>query len=113
MFKQVILVRSDLKLPKGKLSVQVAHASLEAAMKSDKKIVEMWRKTGAKKVALKVKDEAELLMMKQAADGFKLKAALIKDAGKTVLEPGTITCLGIGPDDEKKIDKLSGMLKMV
>ena len=38
-YKQVILVREDLKLPKGKLAVQSAHASLDAAMKSDKKIL--------------------------------------------------------------------------
>ena len=43
-YKQVILVRDDLKLPKGKLAVQVAHASLDAAMKSDKEILEKWKK---------------------------------------------------------------------
>ena len=43
----------------------------------------------------------------------KLKTALIKDAGHTVVEPGTITCLGIGPDKEYKIDKITGKLKMV
>ena len=32
--KMVILVRSDLHMPKGKLSTQVAHASVEAVLKS-------------------------------------------------------------------------------
>ena len=41
-YKQVILVRDDLKLPKGKLAVQSAHASLDAAMKTDKKLMEKW-----------------------------------------------------------------------
>lgn len=113
MHKQVIIVRQDLKLPKGKMSAQVAHASLEAALKSDKKILEEWRKNGAKKVILKVSDLDELLELKKLADELKLKNALIRDSGKTVLEPGTITCLGIGPDDEKKIDKVSGKLRMV
>ncbi len=42
-YKQVILVRQDLKLPKGKMAAQVAHASVEAVLKSDKKTVESWR----------------------------------------------------------------------
>ncbi|MBI5391135.1 peptidyl-tRNA hydrolase, partial [Candidatus Woesearchaeota archaeon] len=42
-----------------------------------------------------------------------LKTALITDAGHTVVEPGTTTCLGIGPDDEKKIDLVTGILKMM
>ena len=37
----------------------------------------------------------------------------LKDAGHTVVEPGTITCLGIGPDSEEKIDRITGKLKMV
>ncbi len=113
MLKQVIIVRADLKLPKGKMSAQVAHASLEAALKTDKKILEEWRRNGAKKVVLKVDDEDEILRMKKQAEGMKLRAALIRDSGKTVLEKGTITCLGIGPDNEEKLDKISGKLKLV
>ena len=112
-YKQVILVREDLKLPKGKLAAQSSHASVDAVLKSDKKIVELWKREGAKKVVLKVKDQKELLKYKKIAESFGLKTALIKDAGRTVLEPGTITCLGIGPDLEEKIDKVSGKLKMV
>ena len=112
-YKQVILVRTDLKMPPGKAHAQVAHASVDATLKSDKKIVEMWKKEGAKKVVLKVKDEKELFKYKQIAEDFGLKTALITDAGHTVLEPGTITCLGIGPDLEEKIDKVSGKLRMV
>ena len=112
-YKQVILAREDLKLPKGKMAVQCSHASVDATLKSDKKIVEMWKKEGAKKVVLKVKDEKELFKYKQMAEDFGLKTALITDAGHTVLEPGTITCLGIGPDLEEKIDKVSGKLKMM
>ncbi len=112
-YKQVILVREDLKLPKGKLGAQCSHASVDATLKSDKKIVDLWKREGGKKVVLKVKDEKELLKYKRLADELGLKTALIKDAGHTVLEPGTITCLGIGPDLEEKIDKVSGKLKMM
>ena len=112
-YKQVILVREDLKLPKGKLAAQCSHASVDMILKSDKKIVELWKKEGAKKVILKVKDEKELLKYKEMAEDLGLKTALITDAGRTVLEPGPITCLGIGPDLEDRIDKVSGKLKMM
>ena len=112
-YKQVILVRDDLKLPKGKLSAQVAHAAVDAAAKSDKKIIELWKKEGSKKIVLKVKDEKELMKYKEMAEDNGLKTALIIDAGHTVLEPGTITCLGIGPDLEERIDRVSGKLKMI
>ena len=112
-YKQVILVREDLKLPKGKLSSQVAHASVDATLKSDKKIVELWKKEGGKKIVLKVKDEKELFKYKQMAEDNGLKTALIQDAGHTVVEPGTITCLGIGPDEEERIDKVTGKLKIM
>jgi PTH2 family peptidyl-tRNA hydrolase len=112
-YKQVILIRTDLKLPKGKMAVQCAHASVEAAFKGAKKKVSEWRLFGAKKVALKVEDEKELLKFKKEAEEAGLKTALITDAGKTVIAPGTITCLAIGPDSEEKIDKITGKLKMV
>jgi len=112
-YKQVILVRKDLKLPKGKMAAQVSHASVDATLKSDKEIVELWRKSGGGKIVLKVDDEKDLFKYKQMAEDIGLKTALIKDAGHTVVEPGTITCLGIGPDEEEKIDKVTGKLKMM
>ncbi len=111
--KQVILVRQDLKLPKGKLSVQVAHASSSALIKSHKDDLKKWQFSGMKKVVLKVKDLDELLKYKNESEDLGLVTALIEDAGKTVVKPGTITCLGIGPDKEEKIDKVTGKLKMV
>ena len=112
-YKQVILVREDLKLPKGKMAAQVSHASVDATLKSDKKIVGLWRQSGAGKIVLKAKDEKELFKYKQIAEDSGLKTALIKDAGHTVVEPGTITCLGIGPDSTEKIDRITGKLKMM
>ena len=113
MYKQVILVRQDLKLPKGKLAVQCSHASVASLVKSHKDDIAKWQNEGMKKVVLKVKDLDELLLYKKKAEDIGLVVSLISDAGKTVVEPGTITCLGIGPDKEEKIDKVSGKLKMV
>ena len=112
-YKQVILVRQDLKLPKGKLSTQVAHASVSAMLKCHKDDIKEWQHEGMKKIVLKVKDFDELLLYKRKAEDADLVTALITDAGHTVVEPGTTTCLGIGPDKEEKIDKLTGQLKMV
>lgn len=113
MLKQVIIVRKDLKLEPGKLAAQVAHASVECVLKTPKKDVGAWREDGAKKVVLQADGEKELVELKKLADREKLRNALIRDAGRTVLKPGTTTCLGIGPDAEQKIDKVSGRLKML
>ncbi len=110
--KQVILVRKDLKLPKGKMAAQVAHASLEAALKTDRRKVDSWREEGGKKVVLEVNDEKELLKFKDLIEDEGLKTALITDAGHTVVDPGTITCLGVEPCAENKIDIVTGKLKM-
>ena len=111
--KQVIVVRDDLKLPKGKLASQVAHASVEAVLRSDKNTVARWRNDGMPKIVLKVNDEKNLLKLNQISKDFGLVTALITDAGKTVVEPGTTTCLGIGPDDVEKIDRIIGDLRLL
>jgi peptidyl-tRNA hydrolase, PTH2 family len=111
--KQAILVRNDLKLPKGKLAAQAAHASVEAAMRSEKDKVKEWRMEGMGKIVLKVDDKKELFKYLQMAKDAGLIAALITDAGKTVVAPGTETCMAIGPDDDSKIDDITGSLKLL
>ena len=111
--KQVILVRADLKLPKGKLGAQCAHASVEAVLKSDDGIIRTWQMTGQKKIVLKVDNDKMLIKFFQDAKDLGLKASLITDAGRTCIAPGTKTCVGIGPDEEDKIDQLTGELKMM
>ena len=113
MMKQVILVRQDLKLPKGKMAAQVAHASTESVLRSSKDKIRLWQLHGSKKVVLRVETEEELLEYQQKAKLHGLVATLITDAGHTVIEPGTRTCLGIGPDKEDKIDAVTGHLKMM
>jgi PTH2 family peptidyl-tRNA hydrolase len=111
-YKQVILIRADLKLPKGKAAAQVAHASVEAVHRSGKEMVKAWRAEGMAKVVLKVVDERELLRLNQEAKDAGLVTALITDAGRTVVEPDTRTCLGVGPDEESRLDALFGKLKL-
>lgn len=111
--KQVILVRKDLKMDKGKLAVQSSHASVEAVLKTNEAKVLNWQLDGSKKVVLKVENLKELLEYKKLAENAKLKTALIKDAAKTFFKEPTITCLAIGPDDDEKIDKITGKLKIL
>ena len=111
--KQVIVVRNDLKLPKGKMSAQVGHAATEAVLRSHKDYLSKWRSEGMKKVVLKAADEKELFKIKQEAEDAGLVTAVITDAGRTVVMPGTVTCLGIGPDKEEKVDRVTGHLKMM
>ena len=111
--KQVILIREDLKMPKGKLAVQVAHASVDAVLKSDKNIVVLWKKQGMKKAVLKAESLNEFRKYESLAKKKGLVVSTISDAGKTVLKPGTVTALAIGPDYSAKIDEITGKLKML
>lgn len=111
--KQVILVRTDLKMSSGKIGAQCSHAAVSAADNSDKALVKEWKSEGMMKAVLKVSSEKELLEFWKKAKLAKLATALIRDAGRTEVEPGTITCLGIGPDKDEKIDKITGMLKIL
>jgi peptidyl-tRNA hydrolase, PTH2 family len=111
--KQAILIRDDLKLPKGKLAAQAAHAAVEAVLKSDKKAVQAWKDEGMEKVVLKVADEKELRKYIVMARDSGLKTSIITDAGRTVVEPGTTTCGAIGPADEKDIDEICWKLKLL
>ena len=54
MHKQVIVVRSDVKMSKGKTAAQSAHASVSALDKVGKAAAAEWKKEGQKKVVLKV-----------------------------------------------------------
>ncbi len=115
-FKQVILVRVDLDMGKGKLAAQVAHASLGAAlkaMKSRKEWFEKWMAEGQAKVVLRVGGEDELLEFKERAAVAGMPTELVVDRGLTQLEPGTKTCLAIGPAPSIMIDELTGKLKLL
>jgi len=113
LMKQVILVRMDLQMPKGKLATQCCHASVGAVLKTSKDKLDEWSSEGMKKVVLKVADLKELISLKKNADALKLKTSLITDAGKTFFEKPTTTCLAIGPDEETKIDRITSHLKLL
>lgn len=115
-YKQVLVFRSDLKLSKGKIAAQAGHAAVSAAQEARKRHREWWKAwlfEGQRKVAVKVKDEKELLALEEQAKDLGLPHALIVDSGLTEIPPGTVTCLGIGPAPADKIDRLTGKLPLL
>lgn len=112
--KQAIVVRKDLKMSKGKCAAQVAHGAVEASLmtlKRDKRLLERWKEEGMKKVVLGVADLKELLELKNLAEKLGIVHYLVRDAGKTEVPAGTETALAIGPDEDEKIDLITGKLK--
>jgi PTH2 family peptidyl-tRNA hydrolase len=114
--KQVIIVRTDIDMSKGKMAAQVAHASLTSyleVIKEHKDIADKWIKAGEKKIVLKVETED---ILKRLFEAFRYKGipcALITDAGLTEIPPGTKTALGIGPWTSTEIDKFTSTLKLL
>lgn len=124
--KQVIIARKDLNMSPGKLASQVAHASLGALLSEirdtrtgttftlkEKSAAYTWLNEDFTKVVLQVNSEEELLELYRIAKSKGMPCALIADDGKTEFDGvKTITCLGIGPDFNIEIDKITGNLKL-
>jgi PTH2 family peptidyl-tRNA hydrolase len=115
-YKQVIVFRSDLKLSKGKVAAQAGHAAFSAAeeaRKHHKAWLDSWLSEGQCKIAVKVRNEKELLELEKQAKELALPNSVIVDRGLTEIPPGTITCLGIGPAPAEKIDRITGNLPLL
>ena len=115
-YKQVIVFRADLKLSKGKTAAQAGHAAVSAseeARKHHKQWLEKWLNEGQCKVALKAKNENEIMELERKAKDLELPCALIVDRGLTEIPPGTVTCLGIGPAPTKILDRITGALPLL
>lgn len=112
----VLVIRADLKLTKGKIASQTAHAavtSFKKTLDSKPKIAEKWMAIGQPKIVLKVDNLSELEKLKDQAESADLISSLIHDAGRTQIDAGTATCLGIGPDYDEKIDAIVKDLKLL
>jgi len=115
-YKMVIVVRTDIKMSKGKVAAQAGHAAVSAAEYARKHRPEWWApwiNEGQCKIAVKVKSEEELLELERKARSAGLPAALIVDRGLTEIPPSTITCLGIGPAPASKVDAITGKLSLL
>ena len=121
-FKQVLAVRNDLNMRKGKMIAQGAHASImvlvhrlcDAEAGEKDQAIQEWLKHGMTKICVRVDSEAELLEIAQKAQDAGLTVHVITDAGHTEFAGvPTKTCLAIGPDEEDKIDAVTGKLKLL
>ena len=139
MVKQVIVMRKDLKMRKGKMIAQGAHASLKVILdmmstydptKSPKPTdenytvkllmvdndspLDQWLSGSFTKICLYVNSEEELLNIYEDCKQHKLPVALITDSGRTEFNGvPTKTCLAIGPAEDSAIDLITGDLKLL
>ena len=114
--KQVIIVRTDLKMGKGKIAAQVAHAAVSASNAArwlKPEWFKKWIELGQKKIIVRT-DSLEILSMKEEhARVLRIPFALIRDRGLTQLLPGTVTALGLGPAPESELDKITREMKLL
>ncbi len=112
----VIVTRQDLKLSKGKLAAQVAHAAVSCALttkKNKKKWFTKWMDEGAKKAIVKTECEDDFIELKTKAELLHIETSLVSDAGHTEIPAGTKTVLGIGPAPSNIIDQVTGHLSLL
>ncbi len=111
MVKMVIAVRKDIDMGKGKIAAQVAHAAVACtllSMKKNKKIFNEWYDSGQKKVVVKVDNLDEIYKIKEECKELGIISEIITDAGFTQIVPGTVTCIGLGPDNDDTLDEITG-----
>ncbi|QKQ98582.1 peptidyl-tRNA hydrolase [Candidatus Nanohaloarchaea archaeon] len=111
-YKQAIVLKEDLGMSRGKSIAQACHASLNAYKRADGEDKKEWESRGSKKIALDIGDK-DIKSRFQKAKEEGLPAYLVKDAGLTEVQSGTVTALGIGPAPESKIDSITGDLNLI
>ena len=131
--KQVIVIRTDLNMRKGKIAAQAAHASMKVFLDrlqefqppvndTVKKTIQyrtdqpwhIWIEGAFTKICLQVSVEQELIDLYEYALHMRIPAAMIVDSGKTEFHNvPTRTCIAIGPWWSDEIDKITGHLELL
>lgn len=124
-YKQVIVMRHDLKMRRGKQIAQGAHASMsflcrrlddagKIAIEDFDEPAQAWLSGAFAKVCCRVDSEQELMKIFERAKDAGLETHLITDSGKTEFHGvPTRTCLAIGPDLATRIDAITGELRLL
>jgi PTH2 family peptidyl-tRNA hydrolase len=117
--KLVVVVRTDLGMGRGKIAAQVAHAAVVAVLAAQGLAAQgsrdfaAWLAEGQPKVVLSVSEGEQLAAVAAAADVAGLPVHVIRDAGRTELAAGTLTCCAIGPAENARIDAVTGGLSLL
>ncbi|KAK3314936.1 peptidyl-tRNA hydrolase PTH2-domain-containing protein [Apodospora peruviana] len=123
--KLVLVVRTDLGMTKGKIAAQCSHATLacykallRAAQKAgetspEARLLRQWERFGQAKIAVQTKSQDEMLELMGKARSVGVTAEVIADAGRTQIESGSLTVLGVGPAPKSEVDKITGHLKLL
>lgn len=123
--KQVIVMRHDLKMRRGKQIAQGAHASMSflcrrlqnagsVSLDEFPEDQQLWLRGSFAKVCCRVDSEEALMDIYQQAVDSGLEVHLITDSGRTEFHgQPTRTCLAIGPADAEKIDAITGDLQLL
>ena len=123
--KQVIVMRHDLKMRRGKQIAQGAHASmsfLTRKLQSKASICmddfspnqQTWIMGSFAKICVRCNSEEELMAIHNKAIEMGLEVQLITYSGRTEFHgQPTRTCLAIGPDEASKIDHVTGHLELL
>ncbi|KAF3766501.1 hypothetical protein M406DRAFT_89282 [Cryphonectria parasitica EP155] len=123
--KLVLVVRTDLGMTKGKIAAQCSHATLACyktlsrdarrlgPQSAAARLLSRWERHGQAKVALQVKTQDEMMTLMGTAQSLGITAEVIQDAGRTQIDPGSLTVLGVGPAPKSKVDQVTGGLKLL
>lgn len=123
--KQVLVIRHDLKMRRGKSVSQGSHASGEFMREQLLAVIDggkhtlseneiMWMRVGMAKITLRTDSEEQFNAIRDHALELGLKVRIITDSGRTEFKNvPTITALAIGPDCAATIDKVTGDLTLL
>ncbi|XP_017890733.1 peptidyl-tRNA hydrolase 2, mitochondrial-like [Ceratina calcarata] len=108
-YKLILVIRTDLKMGKGKVAAQCAHAAVAAykAVTKYPKVLQAWEECGQAKITLKVDSENALVEIARQARTVGLLANTIQDAGRTQIKSGSKTVCAIGPGPADLIDQVT------
>ena len=114
--KMVFVVNHELKMGKGKIAAQVAHAAVKATLacgERDPALLDAWFKTGQKKICVKGDSAKHLEQLSIDAKKNGLLANKIHDAGHTQIPAGSFTVLALGPCRDEDVETVTGDLKLL
>lgn len=117
--KMVLIVRTDVKMTPGKIAAQCAHAAVtlyQSGLKSQQSVfLKSWLILGQPKIVLRVDSNCESALQNvySAAKNKNLNTCMIYDAGRTQVQSGTLTVVGIGPNNSSDVDELTKKFKLL